>query len=174
MIAVCGCSKQTTTCGELPKVINTDHHQKPACAGCIGLRLRPRPHAVVEHSKSRRPQLPRVGAFFLDTDAKKSLHGRGWRFQCREAGDLQRHGSISRIGIEAAARWLRSRRSRATCRSHHAARSEPRHPPFGFECRPRSRSHAPNHRALMLKAMADRDHDALEPARDQCPADSLR
>jgi hypothetical protein len=43
MIAVCGCSKQTTGCGELPKVINTDHHQKPACAGCIGLRLRPRP-----------------------------------------------------------------------------------------------------------------------------------
>jgi hypothetical protein len=64
-IAVCGCSKQTTTCGELPKVINTDHHQKPACAGCIGLRLRPRPHAVVEHSKSRRPQLPRVGAVSL-------------------------------------------------------------------------------------------------------------
>jgi hypothetical protein len=32
-------------------VINTDHHQKPACAGCIGLRSRPRPHAVVEHSK---------------------------------------------------------------------------------------------------------------------------
>jgi hypothetical protein len=64
-IAVCGCSKQTTTCGELPKVINTDHHQKPACAGCIGLSLRPRPHAVVEHSKSRRPQLPRVGAVSL-------------------------------------------------------------------------------------------------------------
>jgi hypothetical protein len=61
-IAVCRCSKQTTSCGELPKVINTDHHQKPACAGCIGLRLRPRPHAVVEHSKSRRPQLPRAGA----------------------------------------------------------------------------------------------------------------
>jgi hypothetical protein len=70
MIAVCGCSKQTTTCGELPKVINTDHHQKPACAGCIGLRLRPRPHAVVEHSKSRRPQLPRVGAVSLDRTQK--------------------------------------------------------------------------------------------------------
>src|SRR5450631_560729 len=70
-IAVCGCSKQTTTCGELPKVINTDHHQKPACAGCIGLRSRPRPLAVVEHSKSRRPQLPRVGAVASGADSKK-------------------------------------------------------------------------------------------------------
>jgi hypothetical protein len=69
-IAVCGCSKQTTTCGELPKVINTDHHQKPACAGCIRLSLRPRPHAVVKHSKSRRPQLPRVGAVSFESVAQ--------------------------------------------------------------------------------------------------------
>jgi hypothetical protein len=69
-IAVCGCSKQTTTSGELPKVINTDHHQKPACAGCIRLSLRPRPHAVVEHSKSRRPQLPRVGAVSFESVAQ--------------------------------------------------------------------------------------------------------
>jgi hypothetical protein len=100
MIAVCECSKQTTSCGELPKVINTDHHQKPACAGCIGLRSRPRPHAVVEHSKSRRPQLPRVGAVSLDTDAKKSLHGRGWRFQCREAGDY-----VSNLAVRRRAVW---------------------------------------------------------------------
>src|ERR1700730_8949917 len=87
MIAVCGCSKQTTTCGELPKVINTDHHQKPACAGCIGLRSRPKPPTFVEHSNSRRPQLPTLGPFLWIRTQKKSLHGRGCRFQCREAGD---------------------------------------------------------------------------------------
>jgi hypothetical protein len=82
MIAVCGRSKQTTTCGELPKVINTDHHQKPACAGCIGLRLRPRPHAVVEHSKSRRPQLPRVGAVSLISAYGPKFWSRGDDSDC--------------------------------------------------------------------------------------------
>jgi hypothetical protein len=38
---------------------------EPAGAGSIRLRSRPRPHAVVEHSKSRRPQLaPALGRFF--------------------------------------------------------------------------------------------------------------
>src|SRR5580693_3523550 len=66
-IAVCGCSKQNTSCGELPKVINTDHHQKQACAGCIRLRSRPRPHAVVEHSKitTASASTPALGPFLL-------------------------------------------------------------------------------------------------------------
>jgi hypothetical protein len=60
-----GCSKQTTSCGKLPQVFNTDHHQKPACAGCIGLRSRPRPHAVVEPSKitTASASTPALGPF---------------------------------------------------------------------------------------------------------------
>jgi hypothetical protein len=38
---------------------------EPACAASIRLRSHPRPHAVVEHSKSRRPQLvPALGPLF--------------------------------------------------------------------------------------------------------------
>jgi hypothetical protein len=37
--------------------------QKPACAGCIGLRSRPKSPTFVEHSNSRRPQLPTLGPF---------------------------------------------------------------------------------------------------------------
>jgi hypothetical protein len=60
-IAVCGCSKQTTTCGELPKVINTDHHQKPACAGCIGLRSRPRPSRLSSTANHDGLSFPELG-----------------------------------------------------------------------------------------------------------------
>jgi len=56
MIAVCGSSKRTTSCGKPPRVFNTDQHYRPACAVSIWLRSRPRPLAVVEHSKTQRPQ----------------------------------------------------------------------------------------------------------------------
>jgi hypothetical protein len=56
MIAVCGSSKRTTSCGKPPEVFNTDQHYRPACAVSIWLRSRPRPLAVVEHSKTQRPQ----------------------------------------------------------------------------------------------------------------------
>ena len=56
MIAVCGSSKRTTSCGKPPRVFNTDQHYRPACAVFIWLRSRPRPLAVVEHSKTQRPQ----------------------------------------------------------------------------------------------------------------------
>ena len=56
MIAVCGSSKRTTSCGKPPQVFNTDQHYRPACAVFIWLRSRPRPLAVVEHSKTQRPQ----------------------------------------------------------------------------------------------------------------------
>ena len=56
MIAVCGSSKRTTSCGKPPQVFNTDQHYRPACAVSIWLRSRPRPLAVVEHSKTQRPQ----------------------------------------------------------------------------------------------------------------------
>jgi len=56
MIAVCGSSKRTTSCGKPPRVFNTDQHYRPACAVFIWLRSRPRPLAVVEYSKTQRPQ----------------------------------------------------------------------------------------------------------------------
>src|ERR1700730_8443967 len=92
-IAVCGCSKQTTTCGELPKVINTDHHQKPACAGCIGLRLHPRPpprgcRAQQITTASASPSWGRC--FGVES---KNLHGTGWCSMQRSLGQgLQSSG----------------------------------------------------------------------------------
>ena len=62
MIAVCGSSKRTTSCGKPPRVFNTDQHYRPACAVFIWLRSRPRPLAVAEHSKPKRPQHPHAGA----------------------------------------------------------------------------------------------------------------
>jgi hypothetical protein len=60
-------------------VINTDHHQKPACAGCIGLRSRPRPHAVVEHSKiTTASASPSWGRFFDTFDFGRSKFWSRW------------------------------------------------------------------------------------------------
>src|ERR1700675_267415 len=43
---------------------------------------------------------PHAGAVSLDADLKKSLHGRGWRFQCREAGDY-----VSNLAVRRRAVW---------------------------------------------------------------------
>ena len=86
MIAVCGSSKRTTSCGKPPQVFNTDQHYRPACAVSIWLRSRPRPLAVVEHSKTQRPQHsppPALGPLPW-CGLKKISARKGWRLQCRE------------------------------------------------------------------------------------------
>jgi len=83
MIAVCGSSKRTTSCGKPPRVFNTDQHYRPACAVFIWLRSRPRPSRLSSTAKHKGPSTrrrPRWGRF-LGADSRKSLHGRGWCFQ---------------------------------------------------------------------------------------------
>jgi hypothetical protein len=63
------------------------------------VRSHQRPHAVVEHSKSRRPQLALALGPLLWCRLKKSLHGTGWCFQCREVGDYASNLAVWRRAV---------------------------------------------------------------------------
>jgi hypothetical protein len=61
---------------ELPKVINTDHHQKPVCAGSIGLRSRPKLPPLSSTATPDGLSSPRWGRFF---DSRSRFWSRGPR-----------------------------------------------------------------------------------------------
>ena len=75
---------------------------EPARAGLVGLcsRLPKLPRAVnMTAPAHRRPLGPFCLARIFGTDSKKSLHGTGWRFPCRESQEAGRgpHGDTNAI-----------------------------------------------------------------------------